>query len=94
MTMPPPHDPWDQDIRPVDPEQLPPGFYFPPGQEPKPPKRGLSNGLKWLLVVIAVVVVIVAIIVAVFVSRGSNSDRATGVSSPVASNSFLDIVET
>jgi len=93
MTMPPPHDPWDQDIRPVDPEQLPPGFYFPPGQEPKPPKGGLSNGLKWLLVAIAVVVVIVGIVVAVVMSGGSG-DAAAGVVSPAASNPFVDIVET
>jgi hypothetical protein len=85
MTIPPPHDPWDQDIRPVDPEQLPPGFYFPPGHEPKPPARGLSSGLKWLLVVVAVVVVIVGIVVAVVVSGGSGGDGASGVIAHLAS---------
>jgi hypothetical protein len=90
MTIPPPHDPWDQDIRPLDPEQLPPGFYFPPGQEPKPPKSGLSNGVKWALAVVAVVLVIVGIIVAVVVSGGSSSDGAF----EVVSNLSADIVET
>lgn len=91
MTMPAPQDPWDEDIRPIDPEQLPPGFYFAPGQEPKPKPSGLSSGLKWTLLAIAVVLVIVAIIVAVFVS---SSAGAAGLVSPAASNSFLDTVET
>jgi hypothetical protein len=78
MTMPSPQDPWDEDIQPVDPEQLPPGFYFAPGQEPKPKASGLSSGLKWALLAVAVVLVIVAIIVAVFVTRGSSTAGATG----------------
>ena len=89
MTMSSQHDPWDEDIQPVDPEQLPPGFYFAPGQEPKPKATGLSSGVKWALLAIAVVLVVVAIIVAVFVSRGSGGDGASGLDSP---NSYADIV--
>jgi hypothetical protein len=67
MTMPLPQDPWDEELGPVDPQSLPPGFYFPPGQEPKPAASGLSGGLKWLLVAIGLVLVAVAIGVALFV---------------------------
>jgi hypothetical protein len=93
MTMPSPQDPWDEDIRPVDPEQLPPGFYFAPGQEPKPKASGLSSGLKWALLAVAVVLVIVAVVVAVLVTRDSSGGGAIGLVSPAASNAFLDIVE-
>jgi hypothetical protein len=78
MTMSAPQDPWDEDIQPVDPEQLPPGFYFAPGQEPKPKASGLSSGLKWVLLAVAVVLVIVAIVVAVLVSGGSSGADAAG----------------
>ncbi|WP_319450279.1 MULTISPECIES: hypothetical protein [unclassified Mycobacterium] len=92
MTMSAPQDPWDEDIQPVDPEQLPPGFYFAPGQEPKPKSSGLSSGLKWALLVIAVVVVVVAVVIAVLVSGGSSSAGAASFVSPAASHSFLDTV--
>jgi hypothetical protein len=92
----PPHDPWDQELRPVDPQTLPPGFYFPPGvppgQEPKPPASGSSIGLKWLLVVFALLVVIVGIVVALFASRGSGRDGAIGMS-PASSGSFVDVIQ-
>jgi hypothetical protein len=94
MTMSAPQDPWDEAIQPVDPAQLPPGFYFAPGQEPKPKPSGLSSGLKWALLAVAVVLVIVAIVVALLVTRGSSGAGAVGLVSTAASNSFVDIVET
>lgn len=57
MTLPPPHDSFEP-AEPMDPRDLPPGFYFPPGAEPgAPQKRGL--GPVWVLVAIAVIVVVV-----------------------------------
>jgi hypothetical protein len=94
MTTSAPQDPWDQDIQPVDPEQLPPGFYFAPGQEPKPKPSGLSSGLKWALLAIAVVLVIVGIVVAVVVSGGSGDAGALGVIAPTASTGFVHIADT
>ena len=66
MTIPPhDEDPWSQGVRPTDPRQLPPGFYFPPGTGPHaaPPIRR-RGGAKWIMAAVAVLLVF-AIAVAV-----------------------------
>jgi len=69
-------DSWNEGSPPVDPRQLPPGFYFPPGTGPSAPvpRRG---GVKWTIVVVAVVVAVaIAIGVALFV-MGDDASSAT-----------------
>ena len=53
MTMPP----WDSSGDPLPRDDLPPGFYFPPGEEPDKPPR--TNGLAWDLVALAVLILMV-----------------------------------
>lgn len=57
VTVPPPHESWEP-AEPMDPKDLPPGFYFPPGSEPGVSRRR-SPGPVWMLVAIAVVAVLV-----------------------------------
>lgn len=57
MTVPPPYESWEP-VEPMDPKDLPPGFYFPPGGKPGAQEKRSQSAL-WMLVVIAVVVVFV-----------------------------------
>ena len=57
VTVPPPHESWEP-AEPMDPKDLPPGFYFPPGAEPGTQQKR-SPAAVWMLVAIAVVVVLV-----------------------------------
>lgn len=77
MSTPSHEDPLGQALPPVDPRQLPPGFYFPPGTGPSapPPRRG---GVKWI---IAVVAVLVAIAIAIGVALFVTGDDVSGASS-------------
>lgn len=77
MSTPSHEDPLGQALPPVDPRQLPPGFYFPPGTGPSapPPRRG---GVKWI---IAVVVVLVAIAIAIGVALFVMGDDASSAAS-------------
>lgn len=53
----PPQGPWDTP-RPLDPSELPPGFYFPPGTGPNKPPEKKGPGGKWLLAVLVALLVI------------------------------------
>lgn len=57
MTTPAHPDPWEPDDRPTAREDLPPGFYFPPGHAPAP-KPGSTNGLRWALAVVVLLLVV------------------------------------
>jgi hypothetical protein len=57
VTVPPPYESWEP-AEPMDPKDLPPGFYFPPGSEPGGSHQR-APGPVWMLVVIGVVVVLV-----------------------------------
>lgn len=56
MTAPPPYEP----AEPMDPKDLPPGFYFEPGTEPGA-RQKRPPGAVWLLVAIAVIVVVILV---------------------------------
>ncbi|WP_319452984.1 MULTISPECIES: hypothetical protein [unclassified Mycobacterium] len=77
MTTPSHEDPFGQALPPVDPRQLPPGFYFPPGTGPSAPtpRRG---GVKWIIAVVAVLVATaIAIGVALLVMRDDGDDASS-----------------
>lgn len=60
MTMPPPNEPWER-AEPMDPKDLPPGFYFPPGSTPGK-QQPSSSGPVWMLVAIVALVVLAGVV--------------------------------
>lgn len=59
MTVPPPYESWEP-AEPMDPKDLPPGFYFPPGSEPGAQESPSPNAVWMLAAIGAMAVLIVA----------------------------------